>query len=151
MSYKLRFHALALEEWQRLNGSVREPFKNKLAERLENPRVQSAALSGMPDCYKIKLRNAGYRLSYRVDDDVVFVTVIAVGRRDKNRAYATVHTRAHAKTQTGSADRPHRGQGRSYTAVFIGVGFPAAGAGLPAITALVPGRPHRGRGRSNGR
>jgi mRNA interferase RelE/StbE len=93
MSYKLRFHPLALEEWRRLDGGVREPLKKKLAERLEHPRVASAALSGMPDCYKIKLRNAGFRLIYRVDDDVVFVTVIAVGRRDKSQVYTAAHGR----------------------------------------------------------
>jgi mRNA interferase RelE/StbE len=47
----------------------------------------------MPDCYKIKLRQAGYRLVYRVDDDTVFVTVIAVGKRDKNGVYETAMTR----------------------------------------------------------
>lgn len=67
MPYKLRFHELALAEWRTLDGSVREPLKKKLAERLDNPRLPSAALSGMPDCYKIKLRNLGYRLVYRVD------------------------------------------------------------------------------------
>lgn len=87
MIYKLRFHELALTEWQKLDGSVRNPLKKKLAERLENPRVQSAALSGMADCYKIKLRGVGYRLIYRVEDDVLFVTVIAVGKRDKNQVY----------------------------------------------------------------
>lgn len=87
MIYKLRFHELALAEWRKLDGSIREPLKKKLAERLEQPRVPSAALSGMPDCYKIKLRQAGYRLIYRVDDSVVFVTVVAVGRRDRDQAY----------------------------------------------------------------
>ena len=67
MTYKLRFHELALVEWHKLDGSVREPLKKKLAERLANPRVPSAALSGMPDCYKIKLRSVGYRLVYRVE------------------------------------------------------------------------------------
>jgi mRNA interferase RelE/StbE len=47
----------------------------------------------MPDCYKIKLRQAGYRLVYRVDDDVVFVTVIAVGKRDKSAVYAAATQR----------------------------------------------------------
>ena len=47
----------------------------------------------MPDCYKIKLRQAGYRLVYRVDDDTVFVTVIAVGKRDKNGVYDTANIR----------------------------------------------------------
>jgi len=87
MRYKLRFHELALAEWKKLDGPLRERFKKKLIERLENPRVPSAALSGMPDCYKIKLQKAGYRLVYRVDDDVVFVSVIAVGKRDKLHVY----------------------------------------------------------------
>ncbi|MFQ6757436.1 MAG: type II toxin-antitoxin system RelE/ParE family toxin [Deltaproteobacteria bacterium] len=93
MSYKLRFHELALAEWRRLDASIREPLKKKLAERLEHPRIPSAALSGMPDCYKIKLRSAGYRLIYRVDDTVVFVTVIAVGRRDKQKVYEVAQSR----------------------------------------------------------
>lgn len=93
MSYKLRFHELALVEWRKLDGSIRIPLKKKLAERLANPRIPSAALSGMPDCYKIKLQGLGYRLVYRVDEDVIFVTVIAVGKRDKNQVYAAAHDR----------------------------------------------------------
>lgn len=41
----------------------------------------------MPDCYKIKLRAAGYRLVYRVDDAVVTVVAVVVGRRDRNLVY----------------------------------------------------------------
>lgn len=93
MIYKLRFHELALIEWKKLDGSIRTPLKKKLAERLENPRVASAALSGMPDCYKIKLRGIGYRLVYRVEADILFITVIAVGRRDKNQVYFTAQGR----------------------------------------------------------
>lgn len=93
MSYKLRFHELALAEWRRLDRSIREPLKKKLSERLENPRVPSAMLAGMPDCYKIKLRSAGYRLVYRVDDQLVFVTVISVGRRDKQKVYGAARSR----------------------------------------------------------
>ena len=93
MSYKLRLHELALAEWKKLDGSVREPLKRKLEERLDNPRIPSAALSGMADCYKIKLRRVGYRLVYRVDDDVVFVTVISVGRRDGQKACEAARSR----------------------------------------------------------
>jgi len=50
MTYELRFHELALQEWEKLDGSVRAPLKEKLAERLENPRVPAVALSGMPNC-----------------------------------------------------------------------------------------------------
>lgn len=87
MSFKLRFHELALAEWKKLDNSLREPLKNKLAERLNNPRVPASALAGMPDCYKIKLLRVGYRLVYRVEDEIVFVTVIAVGKREKLKVY----------------------------------------------------------------
>lgn len=93
MTYKLRFHALTLAEWNKLDKSIREPLKKKLLERLENPHVPSAKLSGMPDCYKIKLLQIGYRLVYRVDEDVIFVTVIAVGKRDKLKIYESARDR----------------------------------------------------------
>ncbi len=93
MSYKLRFHELALDEWRKIDGSVREPLKKKLAERLKSPRIPSAALSGMSNCYKIKMRNTGYRLVYRVDDDMAFVTVIAIGKRDNLKVYDKAKTR----------------------------------------------------------
>ena len=93
MSYKLRFHALAWAEWQKLDRSVQAPLKKKLLERLHTPRIASAALSGMPDCYKIKLRQQGYRLVYRVEDEAIVVTVIAVGKRDKNAVYAAAGRR----------------------------------------------------------
>ena len=93
MPYKLHFHELAWDEWQKLDGSIKAPLKKKLLERLQEPRVPSAALSHMPDCYKIKLRQAGYRLVYRVGDGVIYVTVIAVGKRDKSAVYASAITR----------------------------------------------------------
>jgi mRNA interferase RelE/StbE len=93
MRYKLRFHELAFAEWNKLDNSVREPLKKKLAERLEVPHVPASGLSGMPDCYKIKLLRAGYRLVYRVDDDIVFVTVIVVGKRDKLKVYEMAKSR----------------------------------------------------------
>lgn len=93
MRYRLRFHEKALRGWQQLDASVREPLKKKLAERLDEPRLASAALRGMANCYKIKLHSVGYRLVYRVDDDEVFVTVIAAGARDKNRVYRSASER----------------------------------------------------------
>jgi mRNA interferase RelE/StbE len=110
MSFELRFHELAWAEWKKLDGSVKTPLKKKLLERLREPRVPSAALSHMPDCYKIKLRQAGYRLVYRVDEQVVFVTVIAVGKRDKSAVYASAASRQaeqpQAQPQKTSGDDP---------------------------------------------
>jgi mRNA interferase RelE/StbE len=93
MTFKLRFHELALIEWNKLDGSIKSQFKKKLAERLEQPRLKSTALSGMKDCYKIKLRQLGYRIVYRVDDNIVSVTVIAAGKRDKEKVYQDAEKR----------------------------------------------------------
>jgi mRNA interferase RelE/StbE len=93
MSYSLQFHELALKEWKKLAPVLRKQFKKKLAERLEHPRVIADSLAGMPDCYKIKLRSAGYRLIYRVDDDIVYVTVIAIGKRERLEAYHLANNR----------------------------------------------------------
>jgi mRNA interferase RelE/StbE len=87
MTYSLEFKESALKEWQKLDGSIREQFKKKLAERLTKPRVASAKLSGMDDCYKIKLRNAGYRLVYQVNDKRIVVIVVAVGKRENFAVY----------------------------------------------------------------
>ncbi len=87
MSYSLRFKEEALAEWKRLDGSTREQFKKKLAERLVDPRIPSARLAGRPDRYKIKLRSIGYRLVYEVRDAELIVVVVAIGRRDRNAVY----------------------------------------------------------------
>jgi mRNA interferase RelE/StbE len=87
MSYKLEFKTSALKEWQKLDRTLREQFKKKLLERLAQPRVESARLTVMPDCYKIKLRAAGYRLVYRVEDKTVTVIVVAVGKREDSVIY----------------------------------------------------------------
>ena len=97
MNYKLRFHELALKEWHKLDSVLREQFKKKLAERLAEPRIPSAALSGMQDCYKIKLRTAGYRLVYRVEDDILYVTVITVGKRERLKVYEKARHRMSAE------------------------------------------------------
>lgn len=93
MTYELAFVASALKEWQKLAPPIREQFKAKLRQRLESPHVPSARLHGLKDCYKIKLRAVGYRLVYQVDDGIVLVTVIAVGKRDKSGAYTRARNR----------------------------------------------------------
>ncbi len=93
MSYELRFHELALQEWRNLDQGLQKQFKKKLKERLINPRVPAAKLHKMEDCYKIKLRSSGYRLVYRVEDKICFVSVIAVGKRDRSRVYRKAEKR----------------------------------------------------------
>jgi mRNA interferase RelE/StbE len=93
MSYSLAFVESALKEWRKLAPPIREQFKKKLVERIKHPHVPAARLHNMTDCYKIKLRSAGYRLVYQVDDRSVLVTVIAVGKRDKQLVYAAAAKR----------------------------------------------------------
>ncbi|WP_415912437.1 type II toxin-antitoxin system RelE family toxin [Neptuniibacter sp. QD37_11] len=87
MTYKLAFREESLKEWRKLGANIRDQFKNKLAERLEHPRVESSRLSGAKDRYKIKLRQSGYRLVYEVQDNIVTVVVVAVGKRERNFVY----------------------------------------------------------------
>ncbi len=87
MSYELKFKNDAVKEWRKLDGSIREILKKKLRERLQEPRIESAQLREMSDCYKIKLRGSGYRLVYQVRDKELVVIVIAVGKRDKKLVY----------------------------------------------------------------
>jgi mRNA interferase RelE/StbE len=93
MTYELAFKTSALKEWKKLGHTVRAQFKKKLLERLQNPHVPGAALSGGGNVYKIKLRRAGYRLVYSVEDRTVTVTVIAVGKRGRNEVYALALSR----------------------------------------------------------
>jgi addiction module toxin, RelE/StbE family len=93
MTYRLEFLPSALKEWNKLGATLRTQFKKKLAERLTGPRVPGDALHGMPDHYKIKLRSAGYRLVYRVNDNTVTVLVVTVGKREGSKAYKMAQTR----------------------------------------------------------
>jgi mRNA interferase RelE/StbE len=93
MTYDLAFLNEALKEWRKLDNVTREQFKAKLAERLGNPKVPSARLHGAKERYKIKLRNAGFRLVYQVRDRELLVLVVAVGKRERNEVYRAAERR----------------------------------------------------------
>lgn len=94
MTYSLFFHPLALKEWKKLAPSIQQQFKTALKKRIESPHIKSAALRGkLKSCYKIKLRESGYRLVYSVNDNELKIIVIAVGKRDKSHAYILAEKR----------------------------------------------------------
>lgn len=93
MSYTIEFIPSSEKEFRKLSLELRTQFVEKLKERAENPRIESAKLRGMKDCYKIKLRNAGYRLVYQVIDERIVVKVIAVGKRDRSDVYQKAKSR----------------------------------------------------------
>lgn len=86
--YKLRFVPAAWDEWNALDGSVRQPLVKLLRKRLDEPRVPGAELRGeLKNCYKIKLRKQGYRLVYEIIDETLVVMVLAVDKREDMAAY----------------------------------------------------------------
>lgn len=86
--YKLKFLPEALEEWNKLDGSVKEPMRKALKKRIENPHVPAARLYGdLNSCYKIKLKKQGYRLIYYVEDEQLVVIVVAIDKREDLKAY----------------------------------------------------------------
>ena len=93
VSYELEFLPSALKEWQKLDNSVKAQFKKKLAERLENPKVAKDELRGYENIYKIKLKDAGYRLAYQVKDAQITILVLVVGRRENDEAYELLKDR----------------------------------------------------------
>jgi len=82
MTYKLKFHPEALEEFKALSESDKAFFKKKLEQRLESPHNPGSRLSGSINLYKIKRMSPPLRMTYHVDDNVLTVTALSVGKRD---------------------------------------------------------------------
>mgnify|MGYP003407394468 FL=1 len=91
--YDVEWDPKALKELRKLDGAVRLQFLRKLQERQSNPRVPGDALHGLRDCYKIKLRGAGYRLVYRVEDGRIVILVLAIGKRERGSVYDSAKNR----------------------------------------------------------
>ena len=93
-NYQLKFDPDALKEWGKLDGSIKEEFKKALARRLKSPVVESARLHGeLANCFKIKSKRTGYRLIYTVRARELVVIVLAIGERDKFKAYVAAKKR----------------------------------------------------------
>jgi len=92
MTYSLEFHPSALKEWESLPKVVKERFKKKLNERLENPHVPKPRLSGGQNIYKIKIKQPPFRLTYQVKDSELIILTLSIGKRD-GRVYADMINR----------------------------------------------------------
>ena len=87
-TYRLKFTVAALAEWKALDGSVKETFRKLLKKRVLQPHLPGSALKGpLIGCYKIKLRQQGYRLIYTVQDEVLIVLVLTISKRENNAVY----------------------------------------------------------------
>ena len=93
MTYRLKLTKHSNKEWKKLSPNIKEQFKKKLKERLENPKVLKDKLSGFEYVYKIKLRSVGYRLAYEVKDQELVILVLSVGKRENNQVYKNLKDR----------------------------------------------------------
>ncbi|WP_425515295.1 type II toxin-antitoxin system RelE/ParE family toxin [Phyllobacterium endophyticum] len=81
-------HARSGTSWGEHPSSIRQK-----AERTAKLARACRALHGIPDHYKIKLRRAGCRLVYRVNDETVTVLVVALGKGEQNQIHDAAKTR----------------------------------------------------------
>ena len=83
------------KEWDKLDKPIKEAFKTVLLRRLDNPIILKDRLSGTGkhECYKIKLRNYGFRLAYKIDNDRIVLLFISVGKRETDAIYDVMHNR----------------------------------------------------------
>ncbi len=101
VAYRLQFLPEALEEWQALDGSVKTLLRKALKKRLEQPHVPGSELHAeLRHCYKIKLSKMGYRLVYAVEENVLVVLVLSVGKREEMAAYLQAIERLLTKDRT---------------------------------------------------
>lgn len=87
MSYSLNILRTAQNDFNQLERKESDQLRKKLTKILENPHIKANKLRGMPNCYKIKLRAAGMRGVYQVNDQTVTVLLVAVGKRKDSEAY----------------------------------------------------------------
>ena len=82
-----------MEEWENLTKSVRERFCKKLAERLQEPRVEASRLRRALNRYKIKIGRPAFRLVYEVEGRRL--KVLAIDKKgDKDGPYQKANERS---------------------------------------------------------
>ncbi|OLF40819.1 MULTISPECIES: type II toxin-antitoxin system RelE/ParE family toxin [unclassified Psychrobacter] len=92
--YKVLLTKESLKEWNKIDHSIRRIFQRKLSSIVLNPVIDSNRLRGkLFNCYKIKLRRAGYRLVYEVRCQTVVLIVWAVDKRDDDKVYDSAISR----------------------------------------------------------
>ncbi|NUE94938.1 type II toxin-antitoxin system RelE/ParE family toxin [Gilliamella sp. ESL0232] len=87
MKYTIKFRKDAEKEWKKLDRTIQQQFAKKLLKCKENPHIPSNKLRGIVNCYKIKLKASGYRLVYQVQDNVLIIIVVVIGKRERNEVY----------------------------------------------------------------
>ncbi len=90
MTYSIKVHDDFVEELNKLDTAIKTQLRKKLDKVVENPHIPKNRLAGgLHNCYKIKLKRAGVRLVYQVNDDEIYILLLTVGKRADNEVYET--------------------------------------------------------------
>lgn len=92
--YRIQFIKESARDWNKLDNSVKSELMKNLQPRLEDPALARTRLKGdLSDCYRIRAPKSGYRLIYKVEDEVLVILVIAVGKRNDAEVYRSATKR----------------------------------------------------------
>lgn len=98
--FEITFIPKAAKEYKKIDGSVKKLVDialKKMEERadiLGEDLINKKSGAKLHGCRKIKFRDAGIRIVYRiVGDKAEIVEVIAIGKRDDNEVYSLAHRR----------------------------------------------------------
>ena len=97
MKYEIKFHPLALQKFCELDGSIKKLVKKQLDKLKTSPLLGEELgnkngydLSGYRKMYACKKQ---IRIVYSVVENVLFVNIIAIGKREDMEFYKTASER----------------------------------------------------------
>ena len=93
-AYRVLLTKESFKEWNKIDHSIQRLFQRKLGSIVLNPIIVNNRLRGkLSNCYKIKLKRAGYRLVYEVRSQTIVLIVWAVDKRDDDKVYDSAISR----------------------------------------------------------
>ncbi len=98
MAYKIEFIPEALEDFDKLDASLKLQAKKKIDKLAENPHIgkplSNQAGKDLSGFYKLYFYKKKYRIVYRIiEDKIEVVQIWGIGKRDKSEIYDTVFKR----------------------------------------------------------
>jgi mRNA interferase RelE/StbE len=97
--FEITFIPKAAKEYRKIDGSVKKLVDvalKKMIDRADDLGEELVNKSGtkLHGCRKIKFRNAGIRIVYRIiGDRAEIVEIIAIGKREDSEVYELAHKR----------------------------------------------------------
>jgi mRNA interferase RelE/StbE len=97
MSHQIIFHKEAKAEFDKLKGQLKQEVVNKIAKLRDNPilgkRLGKKTGLDLFGCRSIYFANKKQRIVYEIIKNEIIIHIIAIGKRDKFKAYKTASSR----------------------------------------------------------